>query len=156
MADLLIEKNLDFSLIDQSLRYFVDIYFTVRLTSNGSVPKGHPVKFNAVVTNVGDGYVDNSSHIDYGKFVAPISGTYQFFVTITKSDDATISKVRINLVVNSSLKVNIGAADTGTCHLVTKLGEGDKVWVEGATYNTNYFHLQYTSFSGNLIHEVRL
>ena len=141
---------------DQLLHYFIDIHFTVRLTSDGSVPKGEPVKFNAVVTNLGGGYVDNSSHIDYGKFVAPVSGTYQFSVTITKSNEATNSKARINLVVNNSFKVNIGAADTGTCHLVIKLGEGDKVWVQSATYNTNYFQLQYTSFSGNLIHEALL
>ena len=61
----------------------VDVHFTVRLGSDTSVPKGELVKFDKVISNVGAGYIDDSGHTDYGKFIVPISGTYQFLVTIT-------------------------------------------------------------------------
>ena len=144
------------NLIISAIKFSVaDVYFTVRLGSDTSVPGGESVKFDTVISNVGAGYIDDSGHTDYGKFVVPISGTYQFLVTITNSNQATNSNAKIDLVVNDAWKVNIhvsGQEDVGTCHLVIKLKEGDKIWVMSVTYNPNYFEGSYTSFSGHLIH----
>ena len=135
--------------------YFTDVHFTVRLGSDISVPKDGVVKFDTVITNVGGGYINSSSNPDYGKFIVPVSGTYQFLATITNSDQATNTKAKIDIVVNDTWKANMGVSgkeDVGTCHLVIKLDEGDAVWVKSVIYNPNYYELFYTSFSGHLIY----
>ena len=68
---------------------------------------------------------------------------------------ATNTNAKIDLVVNDAWKVNMhvsGREDVGTCHLVIKLKEGDKVWVKSVSYNPNNLAVDYTSFSGHLIH----
>ena len=120
-----------------------------------SVPEGQAVKFDEVITNVRGGYIDNASNADYGKFMAPVSGAYQFLVTIGNSNLATNDKAKISMRVNHVWKMSLqvdGKADLDTCHLVVKLNEGDKVWVMSVTHDPNYFMGWYTSFSGHLIH----
>ena len=111
------------------------------------------------MTNVGGGYIDDNSHADYGKFIAPVSGTYQFLVTISSSNQDTNNRVKIDLVVNGSWKVNTEVKDkeqVGTCHLVGKFNEGDEVCVVSATYNTNYYKGRFTYFSGHLVRRDNL
>ena len=113
------------------------------------------MKFDEVITNVGDGYVNNASKADYGKFIAPVSGAYQFLVTVGNSNLVTNDKVKISMRVNNVWKISLQVedkADLGTYHLAVKLKEGDKVWVMSVTHDPNYFTGWYTSFSGHLIH----
>ena len=133
---------------------FTDVYFTVRLSTPTSVPERQVVKFDEVITNVGDGYIDNASNADYGKFIAQVSGACQFLVTIGNSNLATNDKAKISMRVNNIWKMSLqvdNKADLGACHLAVKLKEGDKVWVMSVTHDPNYFMGLYTSFSGHLI-----
>ena len=134
---------------------FTDVYFTVSLSTPTSVPRRQAVKFDEVITNVGDAYISNISEADYGKFIAPVSGAYQFLVTVGNSILATNNKAKIYLRVNDDWKLNLEVddnADLGTCHLLVKLNVGDKVWVVSVTHDPNYFMGWYTSFSGHLVH----
>ena len=100
--------------------------------------------------------MNNSSRADYGKFITPVSGIYQFLVTITNSNLAIHNnRAKIYLRINNVWKLNMEVfekANSGTCHLVVKLNEGDKVWVMSVTYDPNSFMRWYTSFSVHLIH----
>ena len=114
---------------------------------------GNTVKFDTVITNVGGGYIDDSTHADYGSFIVPVNGTYQFLLTIMNSDMNLNTYLKADLWVNNDFKVNMQVKDekqVGTCHLVQKLNEGDNVRVRSVSYN-NYYEYFYTSFSGHLI-----
>ena len=40
-----------------------------------------------VYTNIGGGYINDTSSADYGKFIAPVKGTYLFMAKVYDADD---------------------------------------------------------------------
>ena len=55
-----------------------DVYFTVGLFVHGTFLNNEIIKFNRVINNIRGGYIDDVINADYGKFIAPHNGTYQF------------------------------------------------------------------------------
>ena len=55
-----------------------EIYFMVSMTYDASFVDKEIIKFDKIITNVGGGYIDNVNNADYGRFIAPRNGTYQF------------------------------------------------------------------------------
>ena len=110
------------------------------------------ITFNRIITNIGGGYIDDDNNADYGKFIAPVNGTYQFNVNLCNET----TKVGADLVKNGALiisAINGNSGGSGSVNVILDLTEGDAVhmgkpeWMAtGSVYN-RYF----TSFSGVLI-----
>ena len=124
----------------------------VGLTSGVSFGPDDVIKFNKITNNVGGGYIDDDGNANYGKFIAPQNGTYQFSANFFNANE----------VIGADLAKNgawvIGARNmnggSGSLNAILDLKEGDEVylavpgWVDGAKLYSHYF----TSFAGVLVH----
>ena len=87
---------------------------------------------------------------NYGKFIAPISGTYQF-ITALYNDN---SQVGAALHVNGDTLIqsrNGPAGGTGMLSIVAKLEKNDPVWLVCPVRGVNQLDRYFTFFSGHLI-----
>ena len=64
------------------------MYFEVRLGPDRTFPADSIVQLDNVKQNVGGGYIDYTNSTNYGKFIIPVNGTYQFIVTIMDAHQA--------------------------------------------------------------------
>ena len=87
--------------------------------------------FDDVTTNIGGGYISNSSSSDYGKFIVPVNRTYQFIVTLSA---ASLNYIGSSLYINSVYEGYVRSASSryseATMSRVVSLEEGTKVWVK--------------------------
>lgn len=120
------------------------------LSSNFPSLSNDIVLFNYVITNTGLSYSTKT-----GKFNAPKSGTYVFFVTAVSSYNNTLS---FNIVYNGTSKVRTYSDDsapyqTGTNLVVLVLDKGDSVWVSRGHDKlfTTFKNIPLTTFSGFLL-----
>ena len=122
----------------------------VSMTYSARLEDNQIIKFDKIITNVGDGYIGDVSNADYGKFIAPGNGTYQFIVNVYNHNALIGADLEKNGVPIISTKENGGSASLSA---ILDLMEGDAVylmkpgWVADATLYNRYF----TSFSGVLI-----
>ena len=129
------------------------IHFLVGLTQNSKFDVGKIITFDKIITNVGGGYIDDVNNTDYGKFIAPGNGTYQFNA-ITYSTEGSIgadlfkNEERVTVANNGR-----EGSGSGSLSVVLDLKAGDQVflrqphWVsEDAVYDKYV-----TTFSGVLI-----
>ena len=110
------------------------------------------IKFDKVITNIGGGYIDDVNNADYGKFITPENGTYQFNVNLYNED----TKIGGDLVKNGALIISAAGGKeggSGGLSAILDLTEGDEVylgkpgWMATGSVYSRYF----TSFSGVLI-----
>ena len=55
---------------------YLGVYFTVGLTTSRTFSP--EIKFDKIITNIGGGYIDDVNNADYGEFITPLNGTYEF------------------------------------------------------------------------------
>uniref|UniRef100_A0A8W8NQE6 C1q domain-containing protein n=1 Tax=Magallana gigas TaxID=29159 RepID=A0A8W8NQE6_MAGGI len=82
----------------------------------------HPsqvVKYNQVLFNIGGGYQKHSGH-----FVAPVDGTYVFFLSLVPTPGTWIS---FFIFVNS--RATVEALNVSSNMAIVSLSKGDHVWV---------------------------
>ena len=111
---------------------------------------GNVIEFDNVIVNMGGGYIANATDPNYGKFIAPISGTYQF-ITALYNDN---SQVGAALHVNGDTLIqsrNGPAGGTGMLSIVAKLEKNDPVWLVCPVRGVNQLDRYFTFFSGHLI-----
>ena len=126
------------------------VYFTVGLTTSRTFSP--EIKFDKVITNVGGGYIDDVNNADYGKFIAPLNGTYQFNANIYNENNLTGG----DLMKNGRLVVltKNGGGGPASISAIVDLKVGDEVYLKRPTWvlpNTEYDRY-FTSFSGVRIH----
>lgn len=107
------------------------------------------IKFNKVITNVGQGY-DHSS----GIFTAPTDGTYNFQTTVLTDNNAEIWGF-IDVNGNSNAWYNAHATNgrhaSGSQNLVVALKQGDQISVRNYGSGGMLYGGHYTTFSGYLL-----
>ena len=102
-----------------------------------------------VTTNLGQGY-DKTS----GVFTAPTSGVY--FLVGMAAPAGNKPRAYLRLVVDGTAVADSNAYQesdhyqTGTCHIVLHLRQGQRAWLE-AYQNGHYWGHSRTAFSGFLI-----
>ncbi|XP_053403074.1 uncharacterized protein LOC128558224 [Mercenaria mercenaria] len=104
------------------------------------------IVFDHAVTNIGNAY--NQHH---GTFVAPVGGTYAFFVTLLRLGESTFGHFVVNgaVVAKLMLKDGLGASQI----IVVNLSTGDDVSVQNTDTDRGFFGDRYCTFSGFLLNE---
>lgn len=126
-----------------------EVAFSAGVTSASSTWNSGTLIFNAVISNVGNGYNPST-----GVFTSPQKGTYVFFVSAIENNKQDLG---VDIVLNSVSKVraignNSAGYQTGTNMVVLNLKKGDRVWVRhsyGKGYHTHSVPL--TTFAGFLV-----
>lgn len=128
------------------------VAFSAALSKTMSLPGIHQnIVFDHVFTNIGNGY--NAHH---GVFLAPVSGTYVFFVTVYATHN---HDVWCQFVVNSIHKSTVyaeslnSAEDTSSQTIILQLQQGDDVAIQLIKNTTEIYGSPnlYSTFSGFLL-----
>ena len=123
------------------------IAFTAQYTVGGTLGKQQAVKYNQVVTNIGQAYDARDGH-----FTAPVAGVYSFSLTGMAHQTTALY---LDMVKNSQFLTQIysttDVADSASVTVHIHLDVNDHVWVEngggaGAHLNVGSFNI----FSGIL------
>ncbi|XP_067274612.1 complement C1q-like protein 4 [Pseudorasbora parva] len=115
--------------------------------------KNDVLKFNDVMTNLGDGY-DSST----GAFTCKTAGVYYFIFHIMK----TGQNLRVDLVLNdqtivaSAVAVDVLHTDTASSSVVLQLSAGDRVYarLNNSEVSKRDSQSRFSSFSGYLLYEI--
>ena len=141
------------SLSDYTRYEIPTIVFNAHSVTTCSPPKGQPVVFSSVISNIGNGY--NSTT---GKFTAPVNGTYSFTIQlcIYYNRNGYFSLVldgrRVTVVANYDHDYTTTVSTTVPLFLV----QGQKVWVQSANTCSSclhYYSVCWNQFSGSLVHK---
>ena len=124
----------------------------VSMTNDASFMASQIIMSDRIITNIGGRYIDDVNSTDYGKFIAPQNGTYQFNANLYNRDNL----IGTDLVKNGMLIIGAhnGGGGPTSVSAILDLTEGDQVyllkrpWAAVGTLHNRYF----TSFSGVLIH----
>ena len=130
--------------------FHTDVYFAVQLSADKAFNNSSIIQLDDVKQNVGGGYIDDNNNVDYGKFIAPVTGTYQFIVTTMNKASPIYGELIINGGMVSQSYSGSSQPQTGITTTVVPLNAGDKVWIKSR--NVNEYRARFTSFSGHLIH----
>nr|QBA18412.1 type 2 C1q domain-containing protein 4 isoform 1 [Littorina littorea] len=122
--------------------------FTARLKadSDQGLQFGHSatLRFDDVLLNAGDGY---ESHT--GSFIAPVAGTYSFFLNLMATSHGTVAMVKNGNVFDYVYGGD--GNDQGATQVLLRLAQNDKVWVRHHGGNRIRGGV-YTVFTGYLLY----
>lgn len=116
---------------------------TTRLT--GSSSHLIDIKFDKVITNIGNGFDPHTSH-----FTAPLNGTYHFAMSYLSNKDYA----DVYLCVNGAIVLEmygVNNAGTGSGVAILHLVKDDQVWLK--LDPGDVMHPNYNSFTGYLMFE---
>nr|XP_011412015.2 collagen alpha-2(VIII) chain [Crassostrea gigas] len=126
------------------------VSFSVNVMSTPLNPgAGQTVKYDAVLTNDGNGYDDRT-----GVFTCPVAGTYMFVV-----DALSRPRIWLELKVNNNTVGRLHVYPEHRADLIqmsrtviVKLKTGDNVKVENIRNGVYIYPHMYSGFSGTLLH----
>ncbi|XP_071945254.1 complement C1q tumor necrosis factor-related protein 2-like isoform X2 [Antedon mediterranea] len=125
--------------------------FSVVFTSNPGRHDTSPMKYNTIISNVGNPY-----NKETGKFVCTIPGVYVFQVTSMKSTGGKIlTAIKKNGNIQMTTRMDAAGYNSASTMVVLDLVSGDEVWTEPYNSGTNYYQSdsnRYCSFSGFLLY----
>ena len=122
----------------------------VSMTTGRRFVGNQTIAFGRIIANIGGGYIDDVNNADYGKFISPKNGTYQFSASFY--DENTM--IGADLIKND--EIIIGAANGGggpaSLSAILDLKEGDEVYLLKPHWmpNEGLYNKYFTSFSGSL------
>ncbi|KAK7474368.1 hypothetical protein BaRGS_00034416 [Batillaria attramentaria] len=124
--------------------------FTAHMSQSGvAVGTSSPFLFDAVVTNIGNGYNPHT-----GVFIAPYNGIYAFFFSIMNHGSSALHVAieKTGTVLASTYAQGISSTyDKASVMATVSLQKGDQVFVRRVDGDTNILGEAATMFSGFLI-----
>uniref|UniRef100_K1RVT1 Complement C1q tumor necrosis factor-related protein 6 n=1 Tax=Magallana gigas TaxID=29159 RepID=K1RVT1_MAGGI len=129
------------------------VAFFVGLNSNiNGVQNDEDVKFENVITNVGDCY-----NPETGRFRVPVDGVYQFNIAVAaQGRQQTTQKMNLIEVPREQMIIRVWAESiplwsTATNTAILSLRQGQEVWLR-ILQRASYLHgYMYSSFSGTIL-----
>nr|KAG5690059.1 hypothetical protein BaRGS_016367 [Batillaria attramentaria] len=126
------------------------VAFTAHMSQSGvAVGTSSPFLFDAVVTNIGNGYNPHT-----GVFTAPYNGIYAFFFSIMNHGSSALHVAieKTGTVLASTYAQGISSTyDKASVMATVSLQKGDQVFVRRVDGDTNILGEAATMFSGFLI-----
>lgn len=128
------------------------VAFTATISQDlSSFPNQTPIKFDVIITNIGDSYLPSS-----GVFVCKIPGVYVFYWVTTNKNrtwmntELVLNGVRKGTAMSDSGDINDYSVASNT--VVLDLKFGDQVWVMSGTWHNGRMAGEWrSSFSGWLM-----
>ncbi|XP_062569909.1 multimerin-2-like isoform X2 [Saccostrea cucullata] len=125
------------------------VVFTAILSQNVELGAGQTVVFNKTLLNVGNAY-----HETYGHFRAPVSGLYQFSVSLLNNKKETKFEIVRNGNQNlAKLYTQAGTYSASAKTIAVRLELDDVLFVRTITAGNLDGSAYYCVFSGFLIHK---
>jgi hypothetical protein len=130
------------------------VAFSVGLAHTVSLGELHPIEFNKVLTNIGNGY--NANH---GHFITPVKGVYILSTTVTNMEGQHISlEIVKNGVQLAALLADGDDYNMGSQTIMVALDKDDVIWVRhffSTVAKTMWSRTGeiYNTFSGALLFE---
>ncbi|XP_071943858.1 uncharacterized protein [Antedon mediterranea] len=126
--------------------------FTAVFRSNPGRYDTSPMKYDTIITNVGNHY-----NLETGKFVCVIPGVYVFQVTSMKDigSGKIVTRIKKNGTNQVAMEMDASGFNSASTMVVLDLISGDEVWTEPHSTTYNYYHSNtngYCSFSGFLLY----
>ena len=123
------------------------VAFTAQHTLGETLGKHQTVKYNQVVTNIGNGYDSRDGH-----FTAPVAGLYSFSLT---GMAYSTNDIYLNIMKNNQFLAQVysttGSYDSASETIHIQLDMDDHVWVENGGNAGDRLHVGvYNTFSGIL------
>ena len=121
--------------------------FTVAATKGEHLGDRQAVRYDKIITNIGNGYDSRDGH-----FSAPVSGIYTFTVTGMGIGTSTIWLAIVkNDIELARVYTTTDDADSSSVTAHTHLNQGDRVWIQNAGPSGSQTHPgTYNYFSGIL------
>ena len=110
-----------------------------------------PVVFDNVITNIGNGY-----HSHVGTFIAPVSGTYVFSVTLMTGWNQAAG---YEIVKNGSMisriynSVQTSGYNSGSQTFILQLKQNDDIVIQNSNSDKNNHGDHYSTFAGFLLRQ---
>ena len=119
----------------------------VSVTNDAGFVGTQIIKFDKIITNIGGGYIDDVNNADYGKFIAPKNGTYQFNSNLFNRDKLIGAELLKNgmLIIGTSN----GGGGLASISAILDLNQGDQVYMQKPYWMPNESVLEkfFTSLS---------
>ena len=127
------------------------VYFSVGLKAYTAFPLA-ALYFDKIITNVGGGYIDDDSSVDYGKFITPENGTYLFTPSVHSQNSLVGADLYKNSVFITSALNYLGGG-SGSLTAILDLQEGDEVYLRrpSTTASGRLYYWAATSFTEVLL-----
>ncbi|KAK7095352.1 complement C1q-like protein 3 [Littorina saxatilis] len=104
------------------------------------------LRFDNVISNAGNAY-----HVDTGHFVAPLAGTYAFYLNLLSDHDHTVWQ-NVCVMKNADCVALTQLADSASLSVVLELRSEDSVWaMKRDGPGTSIYGINHTTFSGMLV-----
>nr|QBA18404.1 type 2 C1q domain-containing protein 9 [Littorina littorea] len=104
------------------------------------------LRFDNVISNAGNAY-----HVNTGHFVAPVAGTYAFYLNLLSDHDHTVWQ-NLCVMKNADCVALTQLADSASLSVVLELRSGDSVWaMKRDGPGTSIYGINHTTFSGMLV-----
>ena len=110
-----------------------------------------PIVFDNVITNIGNGY-----HSHVGTFIAPVSGTYVFSVTLLSNWGQSVRYATVKNGSAISRIYNNGATigtDSGSQTCILQLKQNDDIVIQNIDLDKHTHGDHYSSFAGFLLRQ---
>ncbi|RUS82326.1 hypothetical protein EGW08_009916 [Elysia chlorotica] len=118
--------------------------------SFGPVEKNTDVPFDNIVTNIGDGFNNET-----GRFTAPVDGTYVFSVTVAAQ---ARRRAAVELSLNGRMVMTVWAESlpfwgTSSGTAILNMRSGDQVWLVLLQRAAFLYGYMYSTFSGHCLYQ---
>ena len=102
------------------------LFSAYKSSSEGSISSKVTIRFDSTYINIGEHY-----HTEDGIFIAPVTGTYMFHLTIATGGSQFSTQLMVGGIVRASnLVPHPGGSDSSSAMVIINVQKEDHVWIQ--------------------------